>query len=146
MCLKHTVDHHLYMAIDRWVKRRHPNKNRHWQQLRYFCQVGGDRWRFFAPIRHHGKPARVLLLKASSVKIQRHIKIRAMATPFDPSYREYFATRLSKPPRRAFSAVCMPGLSRTFKRLEPCEGKLSRTVLRGAGPSNWVGLPVGQGY
>ena len=39
----------------------------------------------------------------------------------------------------------MPGLSRTFKRLEPCEGKLSRTVLRGAGPSNWVGLPVGQG-
>ena len=99
-----TVDHHLYMAIDRWVKRRHPNKNRHWQQLRYFCQVGGDRWRFFAPIRHHGEPARVLLIKASSVKIQRHIKIRAMATPFDPGYREYFATRLSKPPRRAFSA------------------------------------------
>ena len=100
-----SVDHHLYVAIDRWVKRRHPNKNRHWQKLRYFCQVGGDRWRFYAPIRHHGKPARVLLIKASSVKIQRHIKIRAMATPFDPGNREYFATRLSKPPRRSFSGV-----------------------------------------
>ena len=40
----------------------------------------------------------------------------------------------------------MPDPFRIFERLEPCEGKLSRTVLRGAGPSNWVGLPAGEGY
>lgn len=96
------VDHRLYKAIDRWVIRRHPNKNRHWQQIKYFCRLGRDRWRFFAPIIHHGKPARLLLVKASSANIQRHIKIQALATPYDPKYREYFATRLAKSPRRSF--------------------------------------------
>ena len=96
------VDHHLYVTIDRWVKRRHPNKNRHWRQSRYYCQVGGDRWRFYAPILHHGNPARVLLIKASSVKIQRHIKIQAKASPYDPLFRKYFADRLGNPLRRPF--------------------------------------------
>jgi len=97
------VDHRCYVALDRWVKRRHPNKNRHWQQSRYFCQVGGDRWRFYASIHHHGKSARILLTRASSVKIQRKIKIQAKATPYDPSYGEYFAKRLAKPSTRSFS-------------------------------------------
>lgn len=97
------VDHRCYEALDRWVQRRHPNKNRHWQQSRYYCQVGGDRWRFFAPIRLHGKPSRVLLVKASSVKIRRHVKVRAQASPFDPLYREYFAKRSNRQPLPSFS-------------------------------------------
>ncbi len=97
------VDHRCYVALDRWVKRRHPNKNRHWQQSRYFCQVGGDRWRFYAPTLHHGESARILLTRVSSVKIQRHIKIQAKATPYDPMYGEYFAKRLAKPSTRSCS-------------------------------------------
>jgi len=99
------VDHHLYGALDRWVKRRHPNKNRHWQKSRYFCQIGGDRWCFYAPSHHHGKPACTLLVKTSSVKIQRHIKIQAKAIPYDPLYGKYFARRLAKPPKRSFSVA-----------------------------------------
>jgi len=97
------VDHRLYETLEQWVKRRHPNKNRHRQYSRYYCQVKGDRWRFFARHHHRGVPTDVLLLRASSVKIQRHIKIQALATPYDPLYGEYFAKRLAKPPRRAFS-------------------------------------------
>jgi len=26
------VDHLLYVALERWGKRRHPNKNRHWEK------------------------------------------------------------------------------------------------------------------
>ena len=33
------------------------------------------------------------------------------------------------------------GLVLALERLEPCEGKLSRTVLRGAGGSNALCLP-----
>jgi len=35
----------------------------------------------------------VNLLKAGSVTVKRHIKIRAEATPYDPRFTEYFEKR-----------------------------------------------------
>ncbi|MEJ2416549.1 MAG: reverse transcriptase domain-containing protein [Exilibacterium sp.] len=92
----HRVDYHLGKAIRRWVHRRHPKKSVQWKQARYFCRVGEDNWRFTAPTEVKRQPARILLLKAGRVSIQRHVKIRAQANPFDPQYRSYFAARAKK--------------------------------------------------
>lgn len=36
------------------------------------------------------------LCRASSIPIERHIKIRGEATPYDPAFKEYFAKRRAK--------------------------------------------------
>ena len=51
-----------------------------------------------------------------------------MAIPYDPLYGKYFARRLART-AQAILLGGMPGLIFGFnERLEPCEGKLSRTV------------------
>lgn len=91
------IDCQLVQALQQWMKRRHPRKGLRWQQRRYFCQVDGDHWRFHAMTTAQGKPQRLLLWKAATVKIQRHLKIQALATPFDPKYRTYFVQRSRTP-------------------------------------------------
>ena len=108
------------------------------------------------------------LYSIAKTVIERHIKIRGEANPYDPEYTEYFErrrcfawrTRLrqgyggagftlrkgwSSPSRRSIRKLKMLKLNQTIagmsltgtslERPEPCEGKLSRTVLRGA----WAG-------
>jgi len=43
-----------------------------------------------------GKAKCVDLFTASQVKITRHVKIKADATPFDPNFLEYFIKRTKK--------------------------------------------------
>ncbi|MBF4228009.1 group II intron reverse transcriptase/maturase, partial [Vibrio anguillarum] len=40
------------------------------------------------------------LFQIAKVPIERHVKIRSAATPFDPQYQEYLAKRKSKKPCR----------------------------------------------
>lgn len=48
-------------------------------------------WVFYAKIKDKtGKIKNLDLFYAMGVKIKRHIKVRAEATPYDPQYREYF--------------------------------------------------------
>ena len=49
---------------------------------------------FFPTVKDkNGKPRLYELLKASSIGIARHIKIRGNATPFDSEYAAYFRKR-----------------------------------------------------
>ncbi len=90
------VDYHIDYAIWKWVNRRHNDKSVKWLQSRYYTTVAYNHWRLFARVREQGESFRLLLIKASSVKIQRHVKIRALATPFDPEYQTYFSKRTEK--------------------------------------------------
>lgn len=88
------IDHHIFEAIWKWAKRRHPNKNQLWIRNKYFCRLDGDNWVFNAGIKpHQGRYKLLNLFKAKSVPIQRHIKIRAEANPYNPEYKEYFEKR-----------------------------------------------------
>lgn len=88
------VDHHVYLALWAWVNRRHPNKSAKWKRARYFRSHGLRNWVFFALIHGEQEKATYLdLLCAGSVAISRHVKIRADATPYDPAFADYFATR-----------------------------------------------------
>lgn len=88
------VDHQIFKAIFNWAKRRHPNKGLQWIKDKYFRSSYLRNWVFSTKVRDRtGNTQFVDLFKATQVKIKRHVKIRAMATPFNPNYLGYFAER-----------------------------------------------------
>lgn len=83
------IDHHIFLAIWKWAKKRHPNKSASWTKNKYFKRIGQRDWRFFAKT----KDITYVLKLASDTSIKRHVKIRAEATPYDPKYKDYFLKR-----------------------------------------------------
>jgi RNA-directed DNA polymerase len=88
------VDYQVSQALWTWIRRRHPHKTVAWKQKRYFRRQGNRNWVFSARIRNpQGEAAPLDLFRASSIPITRHVKIRADATPYDPAFADYFASR-----------------------------------------------------
>ena len=88
------VDTSIYLALQRWIKRRHPNKNARWRRQRYFRSQGFRHWIFSTKVRQaDGSTGYLDLFKASSTAIRRHVKIKAEATPYDPKYTDYLERR-----------------------------------------------------
>ena len=87
------LDYCIWNQLWRWAKRRHPNKSAAWRKQRYFSREP-DRWNFSVPIRLANGESKVLkLYRMASTKIERHIKIRGKANPYDPAYADYFEKR-----------------------------------------------------
>jgi RNA-directed DNA polymerase len=85
----------IFHALWQWARRRHPGKPLRWIKDKYFTTVGGDRWVFYGTVEgKDGTTQTVYLLKASSVPIKRHIKIKGEANPYDSAWEEYFERRL----------------------------------------------------
>ena len=101
ICAKQTfsqVDHAIFKSLWQWCVRRHPNKGECWIARKYFTTVagggGGNRWVFFGEVeRLDGKPRSTALSMASSIRIRRHVKIRADVNPYVPEWAEYLARR-----------------------------------------------------
>jgi RNA-directed DNA polymerase len=88
------VDHHIWQALWRWARRRHPNKSCDWVRRKYFRTLGHRHWVFNAEARgNNGKPRRLTLFKASDIRIVRHVRVKSDANPFDPAWDSYFAQR-----------------------------------------------------
>ncbi len=88
------VDTCIYLALQRWIKRRHPNKKARWRRQRYFRSQGFRQWIFSTNVRQEDSSTGYLdRFKASSVVIRQHIKLKAEATPYDPKYTEYLDRR-----------------------------------------------------
>jgi RNA-directed DNA polymerase len=102
------VDHTIFQMLYRWSKRRHPGKSIKWIRHKYFRRLAMRDWVFSAEIRDKSGKKRLKTLRlAMDVKIQRHIKIRKKAHPFDPEYRTYFKQRrLTKGLSASSSEAC----------------------------------------
>ncbi len=88
------VDNSIYLALSRWMKRRHPKKSWAWRWKKYFRSQGFRTWIFSAKYRDKtGKVTDFDLFKAAYLPIKRHIKVRMDATPYDPAFNEYFENR-----------------------------------------------------
>jgi RNA-directed DNA polymerase len=85
------VDNALFQTLWRWAKRRHPNRSRWWIADKYFRTVGSYRWVFHGEV--NGKD--YTLRKVGRIPIQRHIKVKAEANPYDPKWEPYFERRLA---------------------------------------------------
>ena len=88
------VDKEIYMALQLWTKRRHPNRRKTWRNKKYFRKKGLKNWQFYAKVKDKDGMSRYLdLVAAQDTSIRRHIKIRGAATPYDPEFKEYFEKR-----------------------------------------------------
>jgi RNA-directed DNA polymerase len=85
------VDHALFRLLWQWAKRRHNRKNRWWIAEKYFRTIGGDRWVF------HGEwnGRNWTICRARTIRIERHIKVKGEANPYDPKWEPYFERRLN---------------------------------------------------
>jgi len=91
------IDHEVWKTVWQWATRRHPKKGLRWIKDRYFKQRGNRDWIFTANTKDkEGKSRELKLVNASDTKIERHIKIKGEANPFDPVQEAYFESRLGR--------------------------------------------------
>lgn len=100
------LDHYVFWQLLRWAKRRHPNKSATWKRRKYFSAAAKPG--LFSVRRPQGNSAGpvLALYTAASTPIQRHIKVRRVAHPYDPDYTQYFEQR-----RRGWHARAAHGLA-----------------------------------
>ncbi|CAK2109213.1 RNA-directed DNA polymerase [Vibrio crassostreae] len=89
------VGHKLFHTLWHGAKRRHPTKSKTWIALKYFINRKGQ-WQFHGWRKIMDMDCQLNLFQIAKVPIERHVKIRSAATPFDPQYQEYLAKRKSK--------------------------------------------------
>ncbi len=103
------VDGYIWNEAWQWVKRRHRNKSIQWLKKTYWSK-GSKPGRFSTVVKDkNGNPRTSELIKAHSIHIQRHIKIKSDANPFDPEHQQYFWARRVKPkviPVTAAEKIC----------------------------------------
>jgi RNA-directed DNA polymerase len=91
------VKHQTWKAIWTWCKRRHPNKSYRWIKNKYFIRHNGRDWCFHAITRiDAGEKIQELLADVSQIPIQRHIKVRAEASPDNPQLNDYWVKRAER--------------------------------------------------
>ena len=113
ICAKRTfyqVDHAIFRKLWQWCVRRHPDKPKRWVAQKYFTTVvgegGGNAWVFFGEVKRiDDEPRLVVLAMASSVRIRRHIKIRADVNPYAPRWAEYLQRRHRREGNRSIPAA-----------------------------------------
>jgi len=110
ICSKQTfskASNHIFKSLWRWAERRHPNKGSGWIRRKYFRSTGHRNWVFFATIKDgKGQKTHLDLVEINHTLIKRHIKIKADANPYDPTYQDYLAQRLLKRKEKRLSRPC----------------------------------------
>lgn len=89
-----TLDHLVYQKLFRWANHRHSGKSGSWVINKYWHTVGGNNWIF--SVTKDGKVAETLI-RHSSKKIVRHIKVKGTASPFDGNLK-YWSSRRGEHP------------------------------------------------
>jgi RNA-directed DNA polymerase len=98
------VDWQIDKMLKRWAKRRHPNKSRRWIRSKYFPTFEIIGSTFVARVEiGKGVYQKFAMAKASWTSIQRHIKVKHDATPFDPKYKAYFNRRRQQQSKLAWT-------------------------------------------
>lgn len=99
---KHVVAQGAFSKIDqlvryqlyKWAKHRHPQKSKRWILSRYFSAATYcNAFSVKIKVKQPGKYKIVQLYSLGYVPIRRFIKIKALATPFNPAFDSYFEKR-----------------------------------------------------
>jgi len=89
------VDTAIFHTLWSWATRRHPKKSGRWVAQKYFQTRQGRQWTFVGTrVGHQGQPQELTLCRAGDVPIQRHVKIKGAANPYDPQWEVYFEERV----------------------------------------------------
>ena len=90
------VDHQIHQALWWWVRRRHKTTNPRWVKAKYCTRRDGrDQMLTGDTITGtDGRCVTLTLFTTASLPIRRHVKVKAGADPYDPSWTPYFERRL----------------------------------------------------
>jgi RNA-directed DNA polymerase len=108
------IDTYVYEQLWRMVRRRHRSKSAKWLTKRYWSAAGRS---IFAVFTKTAKADKVLyqVLRVSTIRIRRHVKIKADANPYLSEYAGYFWRR-----RHQKESKLLPALSaRQFRAIVP---------------------------
>ena len=87
-------DYHLWRALWRWSRKRHPNKRVKWILAKYFKPCGNKSMIFTATVQdRRGKRKSLVIKRLSEIPITRHIKVKGNASPDDPTLAQYWEDR-----------------------------------------------------
>ena len=87
-----SIDYHLHGMLRRWARREHPNQSARWIRQRYFS--ADDKGAFSIRTQDRkGQPQVLKVYRLAETIIERHIKVRGAANPYDPADIEYFEKR-----------------------------------------------------
>ncbi|CBJ80600.1 reverse transcriptase-like protein (fragment) [Xenorhabdus bovienii SS-2004] len=87
--------HQLFWLLWRWAVRRHPTKSKDWVRRKYYMNRQGE-WQFHGWQKIANMDGHFNLVQIAQTPIKRHVKIRSVATLFDPQYQTYLAKSKSK--------------------------------------------------
>jgi len=91
------VDHHVFLALWKWARKRHPRKGKRWIADKYFMPTHGRRWTFNTTIEdRHGQKKTITLMLLADIPIERHIKVKGTASPDDPQLQAYWENRRTR--------------------------------------------------
>lgn len=101
------VDFEIYKCLWQWAKRRHNKKGLKWIKEKYFKQLQGRDWCFAATTKSKssGKETTLRLKRLADTPIQKFIRVRSTANPYDPADAPYYARRTSKNTEAQLSEV-----------------------------------------
>jgi RNA-directed DNA polymerase len=89
------VDTAIFKSLWSWAIRRHPKKSHRWVAKKYFRTRNGRQWTFVGTYTsQQGQSHELALFRAGDVPIQRHVKVKGTANPYDPQWEVYFEERL----------------------------------------------------
>jgi RNA-directed DNA polymerase len=84
------MDNQIWTKVWRWCVRRHPNKGKRWIKDRYFPKVSATRNWEFAVEGGRSSGDDLILRKLDRIPVERFVKIRSDANPYDPAQDDYF--------------------------------------------------------
>jgi RNA-directed DNA polymerase len=93
------ISHRIWEYLWRWSKRRHHNKGNEWVRKRYFKTINGNKWTFACEKGERedkDKKFNYYLYSIALTPIERHVKVKGVASPDDPSLKEYWEKRSQK--------------------------------------------------
>jgi RNA-directed DNA polymerase len=87
------------------LRKRHPKKSKKWLYRKYWTAAGGKNT--FAVIAKIKKGVKKVyqVVRICSIGIKRHIKIKAVANPYDPEYGSYFWQRRNRKDSKLLPAL-----------------------------------------
>jgi RNA-directed DNA polymerase len=88
------IDHHVFLALWQWARKRHPKKGKRWIAKKYFIPANGRRWSFHTTVEtSNGRRKPFTLVQLGDIPIERHVKVKGTASPDDPELQAYWAKR-----------------------------------------------------
>ena len=89
------TDHQIFIKLWKWSCRRHPKKTRPWIVRKYYHHIGTRHWNFACKKKVTTKEESKydVIRYLTDTKIERYIKIKKQANPYDTAWNAYFDKR-----------------------------------------------------